>query len=104
MALRESHFVPTGLMRADGRYQAASGRQSSLRVLLFTVILMGSVSATLAQERASIFGTISDPSGAAVPSATVQVTAATTGVIRTTTTNSAGYYIIGDLIPDNYSV
>jgi hypothetical protein len=40
----------------------------------------------------------------AFPGVTVQVSAARTGVKRTATTNSAGSYIVGDLIPDQYSV
>src|SRR5580700_9049214 len=86
MALRKSH--------------SGSNRQAPRAALL----LLAFVATAMAQERASIFGTVSDPSGAAVPGVTVQVSASTTSVTRTTNTNSAGYYIVGDLIPDQYSV
>jgi len=76
----------------------APGRQ----VFVGALLLLACLGTAMAQERASIFGTITDASGAAVPGATVQITAATTSVTRTTTTNSAGYYIVGDLIPDQY--
>ena len=68
------------------------------------LLLVAFVANGLAQERGSVFGTVSDPSGEAVPGATVRVFSATTSVTRETTTNSIGYYIVGDLIPDQYSV
>ncbi len=70
-------------------------------VALFVLI---SACTASAQERASISGTITDSSGASVPQVAVQVIAARTGVVRTTATNSAGSYTVGDLIPDQYSV
>ena len=52
----------------------------------------------------SIFGTITDPSGAAVPGAKVTVTSATKGTSVETTTNSDGNYSVTHLIPDSYNV
>ncbi|MBV8827607.1 MAG: TonB-dependent receptor [Acidobacteriaceae bacterium] len=52
----------------------------------------------------SITGTVSDPSGGAVPGATVQVQNPDTGLQRETTTNGEGIYLLSDLPPGNYTV
>lgn len=52
----------------------------------------------------SIFGTVTDPSGAAVPGAKVTVTSATKGTSQETTTNTDGNYSVTHLIPDVYNV
>jgi hypothetical protein len=52
----------------------------------------------------SIFGTVTDPSGAAVPNAKVTVSNTRKGTSDTTTTNEAGNYSATHLIPDTYSV
>lgn len=52
----------------------------------------------------SILGTITDPSGAAVPNAKVTVTDQRKGTIDTTTTNDSGNYSVTHLIPDTYTV
>ncbi len=57
-----------------------------------------------AQERGSISGTITDPSGAAVAGVAVSVTDARTNVVRTASTNSTGAYKVADLVPDPYTV
>src|SRR5579863_181792 len=52
----------------------------------------------------SILGTITDPSGAAVPNAKVTVTDQRKGTSDTTTTNDSGNYSVTHLIPDIYTV
>jgi Carboxypeptidase regulatory-like domain/TonB dependent receptor len=52
----------------------------------------------------SIFGTVSDPSGAAVPNANVTVTNQRKGTEDHTTTNDSGNYSVTHLIPDVYKV
>src|SRR6267378_3733902 len=51
-----------------------------------------------------ISGTVTDPSSAAVPGATVQVKNVSTGVIRTVTTNELGRYRVPDLLVGQYEV
>src|SRR5437773_11116016 len=48
----------------------------------------------------SIFGTVTDPSGAAVPNAKVTVPSATKATTYTATTNADGNYSVPHLIPD----
>src|SRR5579863_7887746 len=66
------------------------------------VLLVLSVSAQV--DRGAIAGRITDPSGAAVPKATVTVTNKATGVSVTTPVNDSGEYQAVALIPGIYSV
>jgi Carboxypeptidase regulatory-like domain len=52
----------------------------------------------------NINGTITDPSGAAVPGAKVTITRTDTGVATVATTNASGFYNSGSITPGNYSV
>jgi hypothetical protein len=52
----------------------------------------------------SIFGTVSDPSGAAVPNAKVTVTSVKQGTSEIVTTNETGNYNVYHLIPGAYDV
>lgn len=52
----------------------------------------------------SIFGTVTDTSGAAVPNATITVTDIAKGTSTTTQTGPSGDYRAEHLIPDNYKV
>ena len=52
----------------------------------------------------SVFGTVTDPQGAAVTNATVTVTNVGKGTTDTATTNNDGNYTVTHLIPDVYSV
>ena len=52
----------------------------------------------------SVFGTITDPSGAAVPGAKVTVTSVSKGTTTETTANADGNYSVTHLIPDTYNV
>ena len=52
----------------------------------------------------SVFGTVTDPSGAAVSGATVTVTDVAKGTSQTATTNETGNWTVDHLIPDSYVV
>jgi hypothetical protein len=56
------------------------------------------------QATGSISGTVSDPSGAAVPGVKVTVTAPATGLSRSSTTNQSGEYLVPLLGVANYTV
>jgi hypothetical protein len=58
-------------------------------VALFSLLLMGSA---VAQENAELKGTVTDPTGAAVPRAQVTVTNTATSEVRTSTSNGEGLY------------
>jgi Carboxypeptidase regulatory-like domain len=75
---------------------------SRLAILLAALFVMFTVPA-LAQE-ATIVGTVTDPTGAAVPNATITITDTDTGVARSLPTNSDGQYVAPDLIIGHYNV
>jgi len=80
------------LQKWDIRFSALLGAL----VLLF-------VAQGLAQE-ATIVGTVTDPSGAAVTSATITITNNETGVQRTLTSNTDGQYVAPDLHIGHYTL
>jgi hypothetical protein len=53
---------------------------------------------------AALSGTITDPSGAAVPNAKVTITNTATGVSRDDATDAAGFFSVPNLLPGPYSV
>src|ERR1700684_2320803 len=57
-----------------------------------------------AQTFGEITGVVQDPSGAAVPNASVKVTNTETSAVRESTTNTSGLYSFPDLPPGVYSV
>jgi hypothetical protein len=75
-------------------------------VLLIAVVAIFSLaSGTLAQTvQGVITGTITDPSGASVPNATITITNAGTGISQTTTTSSDGSYRFSLVPPGEYIV
>ena len=66
--------------------------------------IVGTPQASAQAVFGSIFGTVTDPSGAAVPGAKVVVTSATKGTSVEATTNADGNYSVTHLIPDVYNV
>jgi hypothetical protein len=62
------------------------------------------VSAVLAQSTGTIQGTVTDPSGAAVPKANVTVRNVATGQERSFTTEESGLYIVPSLAVGRYQV
>jgi hypothetical protein len=75
----------------------------ALITLLFATTILSYGQAT-SVNGGSIQGTITDPSGAIVPNATVTILAVDTGSSKTVTTDSAGLYSVGPLTPGNYTV
>src|SRR5712664_4976799 len=75
--------------------------------LITAVLILGSASAPTAFAQAvsaTLIGTVTDSSGATVPSAVVTVTESQTGVSRKTSTTSDGVYTVPYLAPGVYRV
>lgn len=74
--------------------------------LLAACALLGgfAVSSQAQQAFGSIYGTVTDPSGAPVANAKVTVTDTAKGTTFGVTTNASGIYTKGQLIPDPYTV
>jgi hypothetical protein len=72
---------------------------------ILVCLALVAVSAGLAQEyRGTILGRITDPSGAAIPGATVAAKSVETGVVTKSTSNEAGNYQIPFLPPGEFTV
>jgi len=72
--------------------------------LAFWFILLSIPSALLAQDTASITGTVTDPSGAAVAGAQVTLASPEHGVERAVPTNNSGGYLFGSLPIGSYNL
>jgi len=53
---------------------------------------------------ATLSGTVTDQSGGVVPQATISIKSIATGIVRTNTTNTAGFYVSPNILPGNYEV
>src|SRR5579862_178497 len=75
--------------------------------LRFTVLLLASVfgfALSAAGQQATIVGTVTDPSGAAVANVNITVTSLDSGLARSSQTNGAGQYVVPELNIGHYSV
>ena len=97
-ALRNGH--PLAIPKETGY---SMKRSLVLLLLLLTTSVLG-LSQAISVNGGSIQGTITDPSGAVVPGATVTITGTDTGYKVTLTTNSSGLYSVGPLNPGAYNI
>jgi hypothetical protein len=75
-----------------------------LKVVPVAILLMAATSICTAQFSASVLGTVSDPSGAVVPKATVVLHNVDTGVDASALTAGSGLYRFNSVAPGNYKV
>ncbi len=80
--------------------------ETRTRFVLFAalMLLFGASASAQLSGKGEIVGTVTDPTGAVVPGATVVATSTTRGTKLTTTTTSAGDYTLSPLDADTYSV
>jgi hypothetical protein len=88
---------------------AIEGSGLRLRLVLLVVILLslgviGSEKVRAQEASAVVTGVVTDPSGAAVPNAEVQLTNVNTAVTRMTQTNTQGNYIFLNVTPGTYTM
>src|SRR5215469_1542419 len=79
-----------------------SGRIFAVAVLLLP--LLAAVKPAAAQTAGTILGVVKDPSGAAVPNATVSLTSVERTDVRTTTSGEDGAYRFSGVEPGHYNV
>jgi hypothetical protein len=72
--------------------------------LAFALLIIGAGGAFAQQIFGSIYGTVTDPSGAPVNNAKVTIADITKGTTSEVTTDASGNYTKGQLIPDSYKV
>src|SRR6201995_85405 len=76
-------------------------RLHHLAVLLLSVVAL---SFTVKAQDATVVGTITDPSGAAVPNVKVSATNSETGLVSTAVTSDSGTYVLPELRIGHYDV
>lgn len=87
------------------RSVASQIRNNILQVPVMLLMILGlACPALYAQGNGTIVGTVTDPSGAVIPNATVTITNLDNGFIRTSVTNSTGSYSVPELPPGHYGV
>lgn len=74
------------------------------RFVLFVVLISLGVGAASAQFLSGIQGTVTDPTGAAIPGATVTITNTQLGVTSRATTNSSGYFHFSSIAAATYNI
>src|SRR5712692_4251591 len=74
------------------------------KAFLFLFLFLAAAVAQAQQTTATLLGTVTDPSGAAVPGVAVQASNLGTNVVREATSDAGGAYSIPNLPPGNYRV
>jgi hypothetical protein len=77
------------------------------KILACTVLLVGAASVlgqAISTNGGSIQGTVTDPSGAAIPGAQIEISAPATGYDHNLTSDTAGFYSLGPLTPGSYTI
>lgn len=82
--------------------KAIAGRLTWGAVFILSVLLV--IPNAWGQATTSLRGTISDPSGAAIPSATILLTNAGTNLQRTATSDPQGNYVFSQVLPGTYKL
>lgn len=77
---------------------------SLFTVAPFLTTPVGALGQATSVNGGSIQGTVTDPSNANIPGATVTISAPDTGLTRTVVTDKAGFYSVGPLNPGNYVI
>jgi hypothetical protein len=72
--------------------------------LAFLLLLSSAVLLFAQRDLGTLTGTVTDPTGAAIPNATITITNTATGVSTTTTTTGTGTFTRPALVPGTYTV
>jgi hypothetical protein len=79
-------------------------KNSILMPMLFALCTLLACHADAQISGATLSGTVTDQSGGAVAQATISVKNIATGILRTNTTNAAGFYVSPNILPGTYEI
>jgi len=79
-------------------------RRFAIRHAVLLVVLFAGLPFLAQAQRATIVGTVTDPSGAVVPNVSITVTNVETGLTHKIQTNDSGQYVVPDLNVGHYNV
>ena len=82
----------------------SNGVRKLLHISFALLLPLGIAVRTSAQSTGTIRGTVTDPSGAAIPNATVTAADANTGIQRVLASNSSGIFVFPDLPIGTYTL
>jgi hypothetical protein len=88
------------ILDSDGKFFARA--LCALAILFLLSFSFASVAT--AQSTSTLNGSVTDPSGAAVPNAKITITSLATGLVRDATSNTAGLYQFLDVPPGEYKL
>ena len=86
-----------------GANRAGIGRFAAIAAAVLAMLFL-CLPAAHAQITGTITGTVYDNTGAVIPGATVTATEQSSGSVRTTTSDSAGYFTFASMLPGTYTV
>jgi Carboxypeptidase regulatory-like domain/TonB-dependent Receptor Plug Domain/TonB dependent receptor len=72
--------------------------------MILVLVVLASTPVYAQVAGATLSGTVTDASGAAVPNAKISIKNSATGVVRDVTTDSAGFYSVPNLLPGVYDI
>ncbi len=105
MRLNSAAGEASGLLQAsEVKTKMKRARFASLSLLLLGLLLLLPLQSFGQAVYGSIFGTVTDPTGAVIPNAKVTVTDVRKGTSDVYTTNESGNYSATHLIPDIYKI
>ncbi len=90
--------------RRLGTAQALFAFTTKLAAVLLAVIALLQLPAFAQVGSSSLGGTVVDASGAVIPNARVELKDETTNVVRSTTTNSSGFFNFVSILPRSYTI
>src|SRR5215469_16744292 len=103
-AIRCQSKFPVQHYISDEKRHGMNTKQLANWVKLLLIVLSTAAVCLAQSDTARLQGTVTDPSGAAINGAIVNVTSTETGRLTSVTTNELGYYTATALPPGNYKV
>jgi hypothetical protein len=79
-------------------------KHSKMSRFLILCLLVFAFAMVASAQQATIVGTITDPSGAAVPGVQITITSTETGLVRHVVSNDSGQYVVPDINNGHYNI